>query len=66
MDDRFKLKKPVTIRYASSEEVAAATEKVMREHKDLFRMLAGNWTDTEDYQMHKRELDSIGKRNNLR
>ena len=40
--NRFKLKKPVKIRYASSEEVAAATEEVLKEHSLLFDLLAKN------------------------
>ncbi len=50
------------ISYATSEEVEAAIEEVMREHRNLFRMLAGNYTDTEHYQMHERELKSIKHR----
>ncbi len=38
--DRFKLKKPVKIRYASSEEVAAAAEEVLKKHPLIFEWLA--------------------------
>jgi hypothetical protein len=38
--DRFKVKKPVKIQYASQEEVAAATEEVLRQYSYAFEMLA--------------------------
>jgi hypothetical protein len=40
MDERFKLKKPVKIQHASDEEVAVATEEVLKEHPLLFDLLA--------------------------
>jgi hypothetical protein len=38
--EQFKLKKPVKIQYASSEDVAAATKEVLKEHSRLFYLLA--------------------------
>jgi hypothetical protein len=39
-DDRFKVKKPVKIQYASAEEVSAATDEILRQHSYLFELLA--------------------------
>jgi hypothetical protein len=39
-DDRFKVKKPVKIQYASPEEVSAATDEILRQHSLLFELLA--------------------------
>jgi hypothetical protein len=38
--DRFKVKKPVKIQYASAKEVAVATEEILRQHSYAFEMLA--------------------------
>jgi hypothetical protein len=39
-DNRFKVKKPVKIQYASPEEVSAATDEILRQHSLLFELLA--------------------------
>jgi hypothetical protein len=38
--NKYKLKKPVVIQYASAEEVAAATAEVLKEHAEAIEMLA--------------------------
>ena len=38
--ERFKVKKPVKIQYASEEEVSAAAEEIIRQHSYAFEMLA--------------------------
>jgi hypothetical protein len=40
--DKYRLKKPVKIRYASSQKVDAATLEVLKEHPLLFDLLAKN------------------------
>jgi hypothetical protein len=38
--ERFKVKKPVKIQYASPEEVSAATKQVLQQHVGAFELLS--------------------------
>jgi hypothetical protein len=40
LDEKFRLKKPVKIQYASPEEVSVATSQVLKEHWLAFDLLA--------------------------
>jgi hypothetical protein len=40
LNDKFKVKKPIKIRYASHEEVSAATDEIIRQHSRAFELLA--------------------------